>query len=79
MCRNCSSVECLKCVQFHNWFRLYQLQNILGRAILHDTLRVENFFGKGQKYFNFRSPAFKEKQVCLAFTPPGTMSVKYVF
>ena len=22
-CPNCSSVECLKCVQFHNWFRLH--------------------------------------------------------
>ena len=22
-CRNCSSVGCLKCVQFHNWFRLH--------------------------------------------------------
>ena len=21
LCRNCSSVGCLKCVQFHNWFR----------------------------------------------------------
>ena len=37
ICRNCSSVGCLKCVQFHNWFRLheilFQLQNILGGAI----------------------------------------------
>ena len=37
--RNCSSVGCLKCVQFHNWFRLhyilYQLQNILGGATHH--------------------------------------------
>ena len=22
-CHNCSSVGCLKCVQFHNWFRLH--------------------------------------------------------
>ena len=22
-CRNCSSVGCLKCVQFHHWFRLH--------------------------------------------------------
>ena len=22
-CRNCSSVGCLNCVQFHNWFRLH--------------------------------------------------------
>ena len=22
-CRNCSSVGCLKCTQFHNWFRLH--------------------------------------------------------
>ena len=22
-CRNCSSEGCLKCVQFHNWFRLH--------------------------------------------------------
>ena len=37
ICRNCSSVGCLKCVQFHNWFRLnvilFQLQNILEGAI----------------------------------------------
>ena len=23
ICYNCSSVGCLKCVQFHNWFRLH--------------------------------------------------------
>ena len=23
LCCNCSSVGCLKCVQFHNWFRLH--------------------------------------------------------
>ena len=22
-CRNCSSVGCLKCMQFHNWFGLH--------------------------------------------------------
>ena len=37
ICRNCSSVGCLKSVQFHNWFRLheilFQLWNILGGAI----------------------------------------------
>ena len=25
MRRNCSSVGCLKCVQFHNWFRLHYI------------------------------------------------------
>ena len=41
--RNSSSVGCLKCVQFHNWFRLYkilhQLQNILGGAT-HNVSKV---------------------------------------
>ena len=26
ICRNCPSVGCLKCVQFHNWFRLHLIQ-----------------------------------------------------
>ena len=30
--RNGSSVGCLKCVQFHNWFRLYQLESIFQRS-----------------------------------------------
>ena len=49
-CRNCSSVGCLKCVQFHNWFRLhqilYQLQNILGGAT-HHVLFNTIYWGAG--------------------------------
>ena len=26
-CRNCSSVGCLKCVQFHNWFQQFNRKN----------------------------------------------------
>ena len=47
-CRYCSSVGCLKCVQFHNWFQLheilYQLQNILGGATHHVNTVTDNTY-----------------------------------
>ena len=46
LCCNCSSVGCLKCVQFYNWFRLhlilYQLQNISGGATHNNNIQNIN-------------------------------------